>query len=529
MAQNVDMTKLEAQLSRLEGLSGHITQLLQSGAGEPSAESITDDLLYELNDFSTNIKQATTQLRSYSQRWRDATVVKSEDVKRLERREEKIELEEDLLRQKQADMAEQEELLKQKTAEMTLREELLKLKASGITMREELLEQKTRAMNERDARMAEKSSKLSERETLIESKSLELKESIKDHFAGQAVDTDPTRLLDHQFASISAKLANISEVCTGLLTNVSDISTGLTAKVSDVSTGLNTLSTKFREMQIAESNATDRMTGAAEELQNATETGSKAREALQQVLVRSNATIFNNNTAKRGAGLSSPEKPATNRRRPRHVRGSSAGAAEVLAGVEAPELLVNTIQTFGSPSERRIPLFDTPRTASGGFGRLAPFAGHLTVSRSGASSSAVNPVSSSPGTIIPSSQSDPSDLSVASDHVQNVWRQIEFPANWTTADSAKLLVALNEAKEHKGGRHNRYWPQQAIDAGSVVTQPYCLTKDLKSLGMQACQDGQPCESHPPGTLCIDVFYTSDSPGEYDSAATDKRWRLEIRR
>ena len=154
---------------------------------------------------------------------------------------------------------------------------------------------------------------------------------------------------------------------------------------------------------------------------------------------------------------------------------------------------MKTIQTFGSPSQRRIPLFDTPRTASGGFGRLAPFAGHLTVSRSGASSSAVNPVSSSPGTIIPSSQSGgstlESDLSAASDHVQNVWRQIEFPVDWTPADSAQLLVMLNGAKDRKGGKNNRYWPQQAMDMGSKVTQPYCLTKDLKRLGMQARQDG----------------------------------------
>ena len=326
----------------------------------------------------------------------------------------------------------------------------------------------------------------------------------------EAVDTERTRLMDNQFEDISAKLANVSEV----------------------SAGLDVLSTRFQDMQVAESNATDRMTGAAEELRNATATGSKAREALQQVLVRSNATIFNDNTAKRGAGagagLSSPEKPATKRRRPRHVRGSSAGAAEVLANVEAPELLVNTIQTFGSPSQRRIPLFNTPRTASGGFGQLAPFAGHLTGSRSGASSSAVNLVFSSPGTIIPSSQSDPSDLAMASDHVRNVWRQIKFPANWTTSDSAKLLVALNEAKERKGGKHNRYWPQQAMDAGSGVTKPYCLTRDLKRLGMLARPDGKPCDTHPSGTVCIDVFHVIDSPGEYDSEATDKRWRLEKR-
>ena len=190
----------------------------------------------------------------------------------------------------------------------------------------------------------------------------------------------------------------------------------LKAKAADISKGEELLKA-----------ATDRMTGAAEELRKATETGSKARETLQQALVRSNATLFNDNTAKRGLGLglSSPEKPATKRRCPRYVRGSSAGAAEVLANVEVPELLVNTIQTFGSPSYRRIPLFDTSRTASGGLHQLALFAGHFTAYRAGVSSLALNPVSSSPGTIILSSQSgtatDPSDLlSMASNYVRNV-------------------------------------------------------------------------------------------------------------
>ena len=118
----------------------------------------------------------------------------------------------------------------------------------------------------------------------------------------------------------------------------------------------------------------------------------------------------------------------------------------------------------------------------------------MTASRASLSSPALNPVSSSPGTIIPSSQSggtttDPSDLlAVASDYVRDVWRQIEFPAGWTTADSAKLLVILKEANERKGGKYNRYWPQPAMDMGSKVTQPYCLAKDLKRLGMQARQD-----------------------------------------
>ena len=67
-----------------------------------------------------------------------------------------------------------------------------------------------------------------------------------------------------------------------------------------------------------------------------------------------------------------------------------------------------------------------------------------------------------------------------------------------------------------------------MDIGLKVTQPYYLIKDVKRLGIHARQDSKPCDSHPSDMLYIDVFYTSDSPREYDSAATDKRWRLEKR-
>lgn len=270
--------------------------------------------------------------------------------------------------------------------------------------------------------------------------------------------------------------------------------------------------------------ATESMTGAAEELRNATETGSKAREALQQVLVRQNASLLNDGTAKRGLGPSSSETPFAKRRR--LVRESSARATEVLANVESNELPTNTTQTFGSPSKRRRP--------------LTPFTSHMTTSRSGISSPALNPttatrqdltVNPSPDTLVPPGQgvdpaTNPSGLSVASEHVRNVWRQIEFPADWTAAHSAILLDNFEEAHRRKGGKDNRQWPQQSMDRGSQVNYAYCLTKDLRRNGMMAT--GGRCELHTPNQLCIDVFHTTANPGEYDSAATDKRWRLEKR-
>ena len=137
----------------------------------------------------------------------------------------------------------------------------------------------------------------------------------------------------------------------------------------------------------------------------------------------------------------------------------------------------------------------------------------------------------SPDTNLPSGEGDdsatnPLGLPGASEHVRNVWRQIEFPADWTAADSAILLDNFNDAHRRKPGKNGRYWPQQSMDRGSQFEYAYCLTRDLKRNGMMA--PGGRCESHMPDQLCIDVFHTSDNPGQYDSASTDKRWRLEKR-
>ena len=160
---------------------------------------------------------------------------------------------------------------------------------------------------------------------------------------------------------------------------------------------------------------------------------------------------------------------------------------------------------------------------------------------SGVSSPAPNPrpatrqdstANPSPNTFVPPGQAgdpatDPSGLSLASEHVRNVWRQIEFPVDWTAADSVILLANFEEAHRRKGGKDNRQSPQQSMDRGSRVTHAYCLTRDLRRNGMMA--SGRRCDSHTPNQLCIDVFHTTDNPGEYNSAATDKRWRLEKRR
>ena len=407
MAQIADMTNLEARLTTLASEVESLGQILRR-VHEHSSEEVSRlvDWQDEMDDFTAGLKQASTELSSFSQRWQDATH------------------KEELLEQKEAEMRRREELLESKTAEITKGQELLEQRTADIVKREELLKQKEAEMVKRE---------------------------------------------------------------------------------------------ELLEMQVAEANATESMNSAAEELRNATETGSKAREALQKVLVRQNTSRF----AKRGPLLSSPEKPAPKRRQ---TRAGSAGAAEVLANVESNELLTNTAQTFGSPTSRR----RRP---------LTPLTGHVTAPRSGVSSPAPNPTSAptqdlpvnpGPNTIVP--QSHGNDLEVellaAAKHVRDVWRQIEFPADWTAEDSAKMLRNFNEAHRRKGGRNNRYWPRQAMDVGSQSNVPYCLTRDMKRLGMMA--PGGRCSTHESEDLCVDVFYTTDNPGEYDSEATDKRWRLEKR-
>ena len=622
------------------GSMGQVLHRVQESASEEVARLL--DWQNKMDDFTANLKQASTELRSFSQRWQDATH------------------KEELLKQKEVEMRRREELSESKTAEITKGQELLEQRTADIMKREELLKQKEAEMAKKEADMAKREELLEEsiaavtkreesserRQASLDSTSRELRDGIKlyeehaDHVEKQtailqaraddvtkgedALETREDKLkqaretlynhqqiviqlhqstteqLNHirqeraddrgaradmvtyndgirkqlraeatkvqglvntlkrltssiatplsnceaalanikgearslntfgakqreEVASLNNELAQISKNIealdtyrTELLGRQFDEVSSKLADVSMVSRGLDAISTQFQEMQVAEPNATESMNSAAEELRNATETGSKAREALQKVLVRQNTSRF-----KRGPLLSSPEKPAPKRRQ---TRGGSAGAAEVLANVESNELLTNTAQTFGSPTSRRI----RP---------LTPFTGNVTAPRSGVSSPVPNltsaptqdlPVNPSPDTVVPRSQENDLEveLLVAHDHVRDVWRQIEFPADWTAEDSAKMLKIFNEAYNGRSGRDHRYWPQQSMDRGSKVNYPYCLTRDMKRKGMTAT--GGRCSTHKPGDLCIDVFYTTDNPGEYDSTATDKRWRLEKR-
>ena len=371
MAQTGNMANLEARLTTLGCQVEQLAQMLERVPRVSSEISTLYTWQDELSDFTAKIKQTSTELSSFRERWHDATIVKSEDVTRLERREEEIKMKEELLEQEAAEITKREKLLEQRTADLSKGQELLEQKAAEMTKREELLEQRAEEMTKRG------------------------------------------ELLDQMAAEMT-----------------------------------------------------------------------KRGELLDQ---------------------------------------------ETRAINEREEIIRRREETFE-------PMFESFERHQQEFHRLR------TALRSGVSSPALNPtpatrqdltVNPSPDTLVPPGQgvdpaTNPSGLSVASEHVRNVWRQIEFPADWTTADSDQLLAKFNEAKERKPGKNNRYWPQQAMDMGSKSTQPYCLLKDLKRAGMLAPQDDRRCESHASDDLCINVFYSTGSPGEYNSASTDKRWRLEKR-
>ena len=124
MAQIADMTSLEARLTTLGFQMKHLRQILQRvhKLGVSPEESVFVFWQDELNDFTADIKQASTQLSSFSQRCQDATS------------------KEKSLEQKEAEMMKEQELLEQKAAKMTKREELLEQKAAEMMKKQELLE-----------------------------------------------------------------------------------------------------------------------------------------------------------------------------------------------------------------------------------------------------------------------------------------------------------------------------------------------------------------------------------------------------
>ncbi len=391
--------------------------------------------------------------------------------------------------------------LEKRTSEIKKKEELLEQRAAEIEKREELLEQKIRAMNER--------------EELIESKGLELKESIKIYFDQQAKMTE-------EVESLAARAAQVTDAQTSLEKHSSTIEQRRQADEEMIRRREDNLKHSYENLERHRQTVIQLHQTTKERLDTMKE--DRAEDKLQKAefltYTKSARQQLKAEAAKVQGLINKLRDLKSSIATP--LQNCEAALAQIKEGVRS-------LDPFEAEQREKIASINN---------ELALVSANVEKHKGAMSDilkdlEAVDPVSSTPNTIIPSMQdggsaTDPPGLSVASDHVRNVWRQIEFPEGWTAADSAKLLVILSEAKERKGGKNNRYWPQQAMDAGSKYTQPYCLSNDVKRLGNQARQDGRPCESHAADTLCLDVFYSTADPGEYDSEATDKRWRLEKR-
>jgi len=136
---------------------------------------------------------------------------------------------------------------------------------------------------------------------------------------------------------------------------------------------------------------------------------------------------------------------------------------------------------------------------------------------------------------------DPAGLNAATEEMQEIWRQIQLPDNWTIADSDLLLLKFQKARGRAGKKKKelkkaqRYWPQQGMDkiAGDHAEKSYsdCLPQYIAKLKREwdAGKEDKPCHGctdvHSGPDVCVDVFYVESNPGEYDATNTGKRWRV----
>ena len=183
----------------------------------------------------------------------------------------------------------------------------------------------------------------------------------------------------------------------------------------------------------------------------------------------------------------------------------------------------------------RNPLSIPERLSSVGQGSSSPSAvvgGHQQVLSSQAQLSQPQVSSSNIGVNL-----DPPDLSSATEEMQAIWRQIQFPSNWTQEDSVKLLSIFIAARRRKGNAQNiqgRYWPRKGMDyicdAHSKRECNHCVETSLNKQAAKWPSTGKdytkPCnDCSQTGQLCVDVTWIDTDPGEYSSEGTEKRWVL----
>ena len=128
----------------------------------------------------------------------------------------------------------------------------------------------------------------------------------------------------------------------------------------------------------------------------------------------------------------------------------------------------------------------------------------------------------------PRNGTDPLGLSAAPDEIKNIWRQIEFPQEWTGANSDHLFELFTKRATKKALPGNR--PLAILDRSA--TRDACLITRLRKWTLQldngtthpcsVCKNnGWPC-------IAVDFTVAGLDKEPYDEDGQAKRWKLSIR-
>lgn len=423
----------------------------------------------QLEHMAGTLEAVTDELKTYCSSWKTATQQAEDEARQ---------------------MAQSNKEIEETKKNMADKNEELEKRRRHLAEREEQLEQRRKRIDEQEEQLHRRASDLEAKERL--------------------------------FDRISSKIGN----------------------VTNLGNGLDELSTKLRAFQPAVvetlQGLTDALSKAKADASKAEADASKTKADCQRSLVHHSVSRYEESRAKRGLGPSPPEMPVSKRRR----RQNSVGSAGMLTNFGPPEPLPEDIieripsprnrgRVVGVGNARREVDNSTTRTPSGAQGLL----GSSIESSSSMDPATVtgqttfNPESSSPGTLIQSSQSTdsatcPPGLSRASDEVQGVWRQIEFPIDWDMRASQTLLQGFNRA--NKKTPMSR--PAGLLDCSAA--QPNCfLCRVSKMKSALDNGDDQSCSNCKTKMWpCVRVSFVADDLAnvEYDEDGEEKRWKLTIR-
>ena len=299
-----------------------------------------------------------------------------------------------------------------------------------------------------------------------------------------------------------------------------------------VTIGLDEVSAKLQQLQPLMS----------ETVKEVNEVMSTVRADAARVGLQRSVSRFEENQAKHGLGPTSPEKSSSKRRR--QARQSSVGSAGMLTNFGSPEPLpedllerVPSQRGYGrairrgesarrdhnsSPLGRRTG--GTPRTASTLAMDPATIRGQTAI---------FNPAIYIPQTLRQSSEvtfsaTAPQGLSKASVEVQNVWAQIDFPANWDMSASNSLLQGMIKNTGKKVPERLR--PVAFMDASS--TTPRCLLRKLVKINAKLDNgDEKRCSAcKRSGQRCVSASFMAEGLADvaFDAESQEKRWKVTLR-